>query len=59
MRWPLAAVGGVALLSPIGRQKRHANPDALFERDFVDGLLDLVDDHVGELGALLAVQSLT
>jgi len=31
----------------------------LFEGDFVDRLLDLVDDHVGELGALLAVQSLT
>jgi hypothetical protein len=31
----------------------------LFEGDFVDCLLDLVDDHVGQLGALLAVQSLT
>jgi acyl-CoA reductase-like NAD-dependent aldehyde dehydrogenase len=36
---------------------RRASPS--FEGDLVDRLLDLVDDHVGELGALLAVQSLT
>jgi hypothetical protein len=38
---------------------REEGDTALFEADFVDGLLDLVDDHVGELGALFAVQSLT
>lgn len=36
-----------------------ARPSTLFEGDLVDRLLNLVDDHVGELGALLAVQSLT
>jgi hypothetical protein len=34
-------------------------PPASFEGDLVDGFLDLVDDHVGQLGALFAVQSLT
>jgi hypothetical protein len=38
--------------------KRKATPD-LFEGDFVHRLLDLVDDHVGQLRALFAVQSLT
>jgi hypothetical protein len=34
-------------------------PARSFEGDLVDGFLDLVDDHVGQLGALFAVQSLT
>jgi hypothetical protein len=38
---------------------REEGDRSSFEGDFVDCLLDLVDDHVGELGALLAVQSLT
>jgi len=38
---------------------REEHRMASFEGDFVDCLLDLVDDHVGELGSLLAVQSLT
>lgn len=42
---------------PLGM--REEVDTALFEGDLVDRLLDLVDDHVGELGALLAVQSLT
>jgi len=37
--------------------RRAARP--LLEGDLVHRLLDLVDDHVGQLGALLAVQSLT
>jgi hypothetical protein len=50
--------GRVALLFGRSEQKRHPHAE-LFEGDFVDRLLDLVDDHVGELGSLLAVQSLT
>jgi hypothetical protein len=37
---------------------RTATPAPSFEGDFVDRFLDLVDDHVGQLGPLFAVQAL-
>ena len=39
-----------------GRRRRQV-PQRLFESDLVDGFLDLVDDHVGELGSLFAVET--
>jgi hypothetical protein len=43
-----------------GRFRQEAAPPGeLFERHLVDRLLDLVDDDPGQLGPLLAIQSLT
>jgi len=45
-------------VDPLPRAGEEIDPCS-FEGDLVDRLLDLVDDHVGELGSLFAVQSLT